>query len=123
MAFTLKVLAEEGYLLLEHSGDVSPDEIRAARSALLDTQAREKLGRVLIDWSAASGLPPAADFYFIISETRVTLDFRGKCAVLTPESSKSAAEFVETVGRNFGFCINAFTSRAAAIEWLFADDN
>ncbi|HEY5567509.1 MAG TPA: hypothetical protein VIM81_09735 [Gammaproteobacteria bacterium] len=124
MPFMLKVLAEEGYVLLEHHGHVPSDEVREARAALLDAAGREKFGRVLIDWSAASGVPPVADFYFILSETRITLDVRGKCALLTPESSRSVADFVETAGRNRGFRIKAFTSREAAIEWLFrADDS
>jgi hypothetical protein len=116
------VLAEESYVLLEHHGDVSPEEIRAARTALLETLVHDNFGRVLIDWRAASDVPQVADFYFILSETRITLAVRGKCALLTPESSKSVAEFVETAGRNRGFRINAFTSREAAIAWLFTDD-
>jgi hypothetical protein len=33
------------------------------------------------------------------------------------------ADFVETAGRNRGFRIKAFTSREAAIEWLFRTDD
>jgi hypothetical protein len=119
MPFTMKYIEDEGYLLLEHHGDVSPEEVREARTALL---ARDNPGRVLIDWRDASGVPPAADFYFIINETRVARPTRNKCALLTPEASKSMAEFVENACRNRGFPIQAFTDRAAALRWLMDDE-
>jgi hypothetical protein len=123
MPFRLSTVAAEGYLLLEHHGDVSTDEVRDAREAVLGELARSNPGRVLVDCREASAIPQAADFYYLlVHEATVTPNLRSKVALLAAESSESVVKFVENVAHNRGLHVKAFTSRDGALKWLFDDD-
>jgi hypothetical protein len=117
--YTLKVLAEEGYVLLEHEGKVTVDEAREARDALLPLLAEHNLRRLLIDWRRASAFPQTAEFYFFVTESSAS-EPRIKCALVHSAESGGLAQFVENVARNRGISLNAFASRDQAVQWLLA---
>jgi hypothetical protein len=118
LPYTIQAVPDHGYLLVEHRGEVTPDEIRDVRSAVADLMNAGNPRRLLIDWRSATRVPAAVDFYFIVDETRPARRERAKCAILSSRAEGELAGFVENVGRNRGLRLKAFTSRESALEWL-----
>lgn len=118
MPFTLTIRADEGYVLVEHEGKVTADEVREARNAMLAALAEQKIERLLVDWRRATAFPQTADFYFVVNETK-RVSANARCAIVHSQDSGGLAQFVENAARNRGLRVHAFPSPEQALAWLF----
>lgn len=108
----------DGYMLVEHSGDMTPAEMVAARRDVMPLMQEHGIANVLVDVRRVTNQPSVGDTYAAVEEHAGERTVRPRAAVVGREDQAEDLQFIENVGVNRGMSLRSFTSFDDAIAWL-----
>jgi hypothetical protein len=114
--FEITVTQADGFLRMTIRGAGTRNNLlRTLERIIAETQSQDTW-RVLLDATAAKGIPGAFDKFEIGVQLARAADRRLRLAVVA--RFEAVDHFFETVARNRGGAVRVFTDEAGALHWL-----
>lgn len=121
MRYEVDFREHEGYVAGTFYGDVTEDDLRAARGEMNVHLSSNGCRRLLVDATEVTRMQSApADFDFT-AEHQSALPTGTRHAVLISAEHAERMQFVEDVAQNRHIDLQVFVDRDAALSWLLAD--
>ena len=118
MGLQLKVEQMPGYLAARFIGVGVAEDVWRQFNFIAEHCNRTKNNKLLIDTAEAEFKVSLAERFLAVEEARVFARYRLKVAVVTKPERLDPQRFGETVARNRGVNISAFTNVEDAEKWL-----
>jgi hypothetical protein len=119
MTFNVESKQKEGYVLVEHSGILRPDDIPAATLEAMDATAANKLDRVFVDLTGVTNTLSTLDLFSAHAALPQHAGLpRPRGAILVRKDQHTDGRFIEDVMVNRGLPVKVFDDREAALRWL-----
>ena len=120
MPYRIELKQDQGYILVEHFGEVNGEEVDDIRTEVFGLVARSGISRVLVDARKISNdLSVTESFNITLGHVNVQTPFPKPraCLLVRPDQFENG-QFIETVAENRGLPIKSFTDLDAGLEWL-----
>ena len=106
------------HVVASYHGEVSLEDISAARTRILASIAEHGMTRLLVDIRGRTNAIPAADLRASMQSTSSVTPPRPITALLGRPDQRGELELIESLAIGRGLPIRGFTDEAAALEWL-----
>lgn len=118
MPYKIEVYPEDGYISLEHEGNIMLDEINEARTEVIEQMMEHQIPNGLISVLGVSNRLSTFEAYFVTEAHGKVKHPAMRGAILARPDQMTDVKFMETVARNRGMNIRAFDNRDEALAWL-----
>lgn len=118
MSYEVSVPEGCEYVLVKWSGTAPVEETQRAGIDAINRVNAEGFSRILVDVTDVTQKRSVLDQYTATDKNSKLSSPRPRCALLGRPDQESELGFVETVGRNRGMVLRAFTDRTEALAWL-----
>lgn len=121
MRYKVEFKEHEGYVAGKFVGEVTEDDLRAARQEMNVHLSGNGCRRLLVDASEITRMQSApADFDFTAEHQSALPKGTRHAVVISPEHAERM-QFVEDVAQNRYIDLQVFVDRDAALAWLLDD--
>jgi hypothetical protein len=118
MSHHLEIEKAKGYLHIKFSGPFSPAAAMESVDAMVAACANEDRAKILFDCRPMTGDMKMVDQFDIAQYGALKIPRSVKIAMLGREDQISPDRFFQTVARNHGVRVTAFSEIDDAIKWL-----
>jgi hypothetical protein len=118
VAFIMKALEEENFVLLQFQGKLTVSELVKTRKAIKLFLKETPRRKVLVDLQNISNALSITDIHGFVSSHTKEHAVSMRIALIVDSRDLNDAIFAENVAYNHGIGMRAFNSSALAKEWL-----
>jgi hypothetical protein len=121
MSWNVEYLPEKGVVVVIAKGEVSGEDALAQLAEIIGVLKENQASIVLADYSDALSEVPLASIYWMPDQAaKLGAPWRLHVAVVLPRTGYriDTYQFLATVGKNAGYDVRLFETRAAAECWL-----
>ena len=118
MPYRIEAFPDEGYILLEHYGEISVAEVDAARLDVMEQVVKHAMTAILVSVIGVTNKLSTFDAFYVTESHGKIKHPNMRGALLARSDQMADAKFMETVARNRGMNIWAFADKEEALAWL-----